>query len=146
MGELKGFCGEARKVIRLANEEARSLQRQTICLKDVTAGLVANWDSEGCKALKQLGLTQGALIHLLVGLTRTEVSSGTQPQPYDDEVLAMIRSAGEKAAQMGDSYIGTEHILLGILDQQNSVVTMFNQLGATLGKTEAIIFAIREQL
>src|SRR5699024_9126933 len=125
------FTDRARRVVVLAQDEARLLNHNYIGTEHILLGLIHEAEGAGAKALEALGLTVGAVR----GQVRDIIGEGDQARsghipctPRARRVLGL--SLGE-ALQLGHNYIGTEHILLGLLREgEGTAVKVLSRLKA----------------
>jgi ATP-dependent Clp protease ATP-binding subunit ClpC len=116
------FTGKARNVVVEAQEAARSLQHNYIGTEHVLLGLLSVPDGVGARALRQLGFT--------AELVRTDVEKiigpGKEPPkgghiPFTPRAKKVLELALREALQLDHNYIGTEHILLGLVREGDGV-------------------------
>jgi ATP-dependent Clp protease ATP-binding subunit ClpA len=116
------FTDRARRVLVLAQEEARLLGHPMIGSEHILLGLVDEKHGVAAKVLSQAGVD--------VQLAREEVdrqvghvahsASGTPP-PFTPRAKKALEYALRAALSMGHSYIGTEHLLLGVTEEEDTV-------------------------
>jgi ATP-dependent Clp protease ATP-binding subunit ClpA len=109
------FTDRARRVVILAQEEARMLDHGYIGTEHLLLGLIHEGKGVAAKALESLGLSLEAVrqqVEAITGRGQQEPAGHIPFTPRAKKVLDL--SLGE-AAQLGSDYIGTEHILLGLL-------------------------------
>jgi ATP-dependent Clp protease ATP-binding subunit ClpC len=136
------FTDRARRVVVWAQEEARTLKHDFIGPEHILLGLVREGQGVAAKALESLGISLGAVrerVEEAVPPGQYERPAGHIPfTPRAKKVLELSLS---ESKVLGHSYIGTEHILLGLLRQGDSVaVQVLGALGADLdGVRERVI-------
>jgi|SRR5215211_4399507 len=109
------FSGQARQVVVSAQEEARKLDHNYIGTEHLLLGLLAASDSVASASLTALGYTQDdvrAKLEAMVG--RGKASPGGHI-PFTPRAKKVLELSLREALQLKDNYIGTEHILLGLL-------------------------------
>jgi ATP-dependent Clp protease ATP-binding subunit ClpC len=125
------FTDRARSVLTLAQEEARLMNHGFIGTEHILLGLIREDEGVSGTALKNLGVSYGAArdkVEEVVGLSGAMPSGSPSFTPRAKKVLEF---ALREALQLGDSYIGTEHMLLGIVREGEGVATtVLNSLGA----------------
>jgi hypothetical protein len=115
------FTERARQVVVLAQEEARALEHNYIGTEHVLLGLVREEEGLAARALESLGITVErvrAQVVRIVG-SAEEVTSG--PIPFTPRARKVLELALREALSLGQNYIGTEHILLGLVRENEGV-------------------------
>ena len=123
--------GPARRVVELAQHEARRLDHNYVGTEHLLLGLLAEGDGVAAHALDALGVTADAIrarVEEMIGRGECR-PSGTVPfTPRSKKVLQL---AGKEAAAMGDDEVGTEHLLLALVDEGEGVAArILADLGA----------------
>ena len=108
------FTDRARRVVVLAQEEARLLNHNYIGTEHILLGLIHEGEGVAAKALESLGISLEAV---RPRWRRSSARAGparraTSPSPRAKKVLELSL---REALQLGHNYIGTEHILLGLI-------------------------------
>jgi len=118
------FTEKARRVLVLAQTEARTLGHDFIGTEHILLGLVGEGEGVGAKALMSLGLSLPAVRDRVVAV---KGSSGAAPakntgrQPFTPRAKKVLEFSLREALQLGHNYIGTEHILLGLVREDEGV-------------------------
>jgi ATP-dependent Clp protease ATP-binding subunit ClpC len=127
------FTERARRVLTLAQEEARQLNHSFIGTEHILLGLISEGDGVGAEALRSLGISFQAVrdqIQETIGTAGT-IASGSPP--FTPRAKKVLELALREALQLNHSYIGTEHILLGLVREGEGVAaTVLLGLGADL--------------
>lgn len=120
---------------KFAAQEATKLGSDYIGTEHLLIGIAHEGDSAGGKILNSLGITVGTLEELLSGSRNTSLSRRSElyVAPRTKRVLEM---AVEEANELGNSYVGTEHLLLAILHEGGLAVRILEQLGVTEDKLQ----------
>lgn len=120
---------------KFAAQEAAKLGSDYIGTEHLLIGIAHEGDSAGGKILNSLGITIGTLEELLSGSRNTSLSRRSElyVAPRTKRVLEM---AVEEANELGNSYVGTEHLLLAILHEGGLAVRILEQLGVTEDKLQ----------
>ncbi|WP_443658941.1 ATP-dependent Clp protease ATP-binding subunit [Dialister hominis] len=121
---------------KFAAQEAANLGSDYIGTEHLLIGIAHEGDSAGGKILNSLGITVGTLEELLSGSRNTSLfrRSELYVAPRTKRVLEM---AVEEANELGNSYVGTEHLLLAILHEGGGLaVRILEQLGVTEDKLQ----------
>jgi ATP-dependent Clp protease ATP-binding subunit ClpC len=133
--KLDRFTKRARRVLTLAQEEALRLNHNYIGTEHLLLGLVREENSVAVKVLKELGVEPGQVVR---AVERT-VGRGERT-PFGKPTLAprtkrVIELAVEEARMMGHHYIGTEHLLLGLVREGEGIaVNVLRGLGINLDR------------
>ena len=127
------FTDRARRVVVLAQEEARALNHKYIGTEHILLGLIREGEGVAAKALESMGISREAV--------RSEVEDiigkGSQPPsgyiPFTPRAKKVLELSLREALQLGHKYIGTEHILLGLIREGEGVAAqVLVKLGADL--------------
>jgi len=125
------FTDKARRVVVLAQEEARRLGHTYIGTEHILLGLLREHDGSAAQALDSLG------IGLQAARDRVEADAGRGPGqsghiPFTPEAKRTLELSLREALQLGQNYIGTEHILLGLVrDPGTRGARVLAELGGT---------------
>jgi ATP-dependent Clp protease ATP-binding subunit ClpA len=129
------FTDRARKVVVLAQEEARMLNHKTIGTEHILLGLIHEGEGVAAKALESLGISLEAVrqqVEEIIGLGQ-EAQSGHIP--FTPRAKKVLEFTLQEALQLGHNYIGTEHILLGLIREGEGVAAqVLVKLGADLSR------------
>jgi hypothetical protein len=116
------FSDRARNVMALANQEAQRFQHEYIGTEHLLLGLVKEGRGVGASVLKQLDVDLRRIRLEVEKLIRSGPEEGaTAKLPQTPRVKKVIEYAIEEARMLGHSYVGTEHLLLGLLREQDGV-------------------------
>ncbi|MFZ7633513.1 ATP-dependent protease ATP-binding subunit ClpC [Bacillus velezensis] len=128
------FTERAQKVLALAQEEALRLGHNNIGTEHILLGLVREGEGIAAKALQALGLGSDKIqkeVESLIGRGQ-EMS---QTIHYTPRAKKVIELSMDEARKLGHSYVGTEHILLGLIREGEGVAArVLNNLGVSLNK------------
>ncbi|PJM72754.1 ATP-dependent Clp protease ATP-binding subunit ClpC [Bifidobacterium primatium] len=117
------FTDRARRVIVLAQEEARALQHNYIGTEHLLLGLIREGEGNAAKALASKGVELDATrkqVEEMIGKGNAAPNGHIPFTPHAKQVLELSL---REALQLGHSYIGTEHILLGLIREGEGVGT-----------------------
>jgi len=131
------FTERAQKVLALALEEAVRLGHKDIGTEHVLLGLIREGEGIAAKALQSLGLGLDKIqseVEALIG--RGTEQSGTNYTPnYTPRAKKVIELSMDEARKLGHTYVGTEHILLGLIREGEGIAArIMNNLGVSLNK------------
>ncbi|MFD1850732.1 ATP-dependent protease ATP-binding subunit ClpC [Oceanobacillus bengalensis] len=128
------FTERAQKVLALSQEEAVRLGHNNIGTEHILLGLVREGEGIAAKALQSLGLEVSKIqeeVEKLIGV-------GKQPMQsihYTPRAKKVVELSQDEARKLGHSYVGTEHILLGLIREGEGVAArVLNNLGVSLNK------------
>ena len=136
------FTDRARRVIVLAQQEARMLSHNYIGTEHLLLGLLADGGGTAAQALESLGVTHDAAREQV----REMVGEGRRPQtqpghiPFTPPAKKVLELSLREALNLGDDHIGTEHLLLGLLAEAG------HDLGAHIVRLGASPRAVREKV
>ncbi len=117
------FTERARDVVVLAQQEARELKHNYIGTEHILLGLLREREGLAARALESLGVSfEGALEQLvrIVG-SGEEVTSGEIP--FTPRAKKILELALREALALGHNYVGTEHLLLGLVRENEGVAS-----------------------
>ncbi|MGJ9533741.1 ATP-dependent Clp protease ATP-binding subunit [Actinotignum sp. GS-2025b] len=127
------FTDRARRVIVLAQEEARNLKHNYLGTEHILLGLIREGEGVAAKALEALGVTLESVRTQVIDI----IGEGQEPPsghiPFTPRAKKVIEFAMREGLQMGHSYIGTEHLLLGLTREADGVAAqVLVKLGADM--------------
>src|SRR5271167_196193 len=129
------FTDRARRVLVLAQEEARLLNHSFIGTEHILLGLIHEGEGVAAKALEQLGVSLEAVrekVEETIGLSGT---APTGSPPFTPRAKKVLELSLREALQLGHNYIGTEHMLLGLVREGEGVAAqVLVNLGADLSR------------
>jgi ATP-dependent Clp protease ATP-binding subunit ClpC len=130
------FTDRARRVVVLAQEEARMLNHNYIGTEHILLGLIHEGEGVAAKALELLGISLEAVrqqVEEIIGQGQQAPSGHIAFTPRAKKVLELSL---REALQLGNNYIGTEHILLGLIREGDGVAAqVLVKFGADLART-----------
>ena len=136
------FTDKARKVLVLAQEEARNLEQPYVGTEHLLLGLIREDGGIAAQALKRLGVSYEQCYSHIKGLIEQETPVAAGHVPFTPRAKRVLEAALREALQMGRNYISTEHLLLGIVREGNGIAMQcLEQLGV---KPEAVREAVNE--
>ena len=131
------FTNRARHAVVLAQEEARRMQHNYIGTEHVLLGLLGEPEGLACRALAGLGMSLEAARNEVTAIVGTGSVAPSGHIPFTPRAKKTLELALREALQLGHNYIGTEHILLGLIREGEGVA-------AQVLKQHADLTAIRE--
>ena len=128
--KMERFTQRARRVLSLAQEEAERLQHGQISTEHLLLGLMREEGGVAGRVLRELGLDQRRVEELVVRLTDSGSRASTGALDLSPGTKKVLELAVDEARRMGHHYIGTEHLLLGLVRQQDGVaIDVLRRLG-----------------
>ncbi|GAB2568379.1 ATP-dependent protease ATP-binding subunit ClpC [Gracilibacillus alcaliphilus] len=128
------FTERAQKVLALSQEEAVRLGHNNIGTEHILLGLVSEGEGIAAKALQAIGLGADKIrneVEALIG----KGNQVSQTIHYTPRAKKVIELSMDEARKLGHSYVGTEHILLGLIREGEGVAArVLNNLGVSLNK------------
>ena len=129
------FTEKARRVVVFAQEEARMLNQNYIGTEHLLLGLIREEDGIAYKALTNLGINLVDVRLQVEDLIGKGVSTQVGHIPFTPRAKKVLELSLREALQLGHNYIGTEHILLGLIREGEGVAArVLLSLGADLEK------------
>ena len=114
------FTDRARRVIVLAQEEARALQHNYIGTEHLLLGLIREGEGVAAKALASKGVELDATRKQVEEMIGKGNAAPNGHIPFTPHAKQVLEFSLREALQLGHSYIGTEHILLGLIRLRES--------------------------
>ena len=127
------FTSQSRRVVVLAQEEARMLSHDYIGTEHLLLGLLHEGKGTAAQVLTAMDITLGAARDQVVASVGRGQEQPSGHIPFTPRAKKSLELSLREALQLGDGYIGTGHLLLGLIRQgNNTAVTMLGTLGADL--------------
>ncbi|WP_371177235.1 ATP-dependent Clp protease ATP-binding subunit [Buchananella felis] len=125
------FTDRARRVVVLSQDAARKLEHNYIGTEHLLLGLISEGEGVAAKALESHDVTQEAVREQVVELIGKSGEAPTNNLPFTQRVKSVFQLALREALQLGHNYIGTEHLLLGLLKEgEGTAIKVLSNLGA----------------
>jgi ATP-dependent Clp protease ATP-binding subunit ClpA len=125
------FTDQARRVVVLAQEEARLLGHGYIGTEHILLGLLAEGEGLAFQALASLGISMDAAREQVAEIIGEGTGQPSGHIPFTPRTKKVLELSLREAQRLGDSYIGTEHILLGLAREGEGVgAQVMDRLGA----------------
>src|SRR5262245_17450597 len=126
------FTNNARHAVVLAQEEARRMQHNYIGTEHVLLGLLGEPGGLACRALTGLGLSLEAARNEVTAIVGTGAASVSGHIPFTPRAKKILELSLREALQLHHNYIGTEHILLGLIGEGEGVAAQILKQHADL--------------
>ncbi|GAB3536841.1 ATP-dependent Clp protease ATP-binding subunit [Arthrobacter tecti] len=129
------FTDRARRVVVLAQEEARMLNHNYIGTEHILLGLIHEGEGVAAKALESLSISLGAVREQVQEIIGQGQQAPSGHIPFTPRAKKVLELSLREALQLGHNYIGTEHILLGLIREGEGVAAqVLVKLGADLNR------------
>lgn len=127
------FTDKARKVLVLAQDEARSLRQPYVGTEHILLGLIQEKDGLAAQALNRLNVKYDAVVKAIREVDTIDESADVSGHlNFTPRVKRVLENSLREAMQMGQSYISTEHLLLGIVREgEGTALDVLSRLGVS---------------
>ncbi len=127
------FTDKARKVLVLAQEEARGLHQPYVGTEHVLLALLKEEDGLAAQALERLGVHYEATVAAIRRIVTIDESTDVSEHlSFTPRVKRVLENSLREAMQMGQSYISTEHLLLGIIrENEGTAIEVLERMGVS---------------
>ena len=137
------FTDRARRVVVLAQEEARLLNHNYIGTEHILLGLLNEGEGIAAQALESLDIDLASVRDEVVKIIGQGQQSPSGHIPFTPRAKKVLELSLREALQLGHNYIGTEHILLGLIREGEGVAAqVLQQLGAELQKVRQTVIQL----
>ena len=138
------FTDRARRVVVLAQEESRLLNHNYIGTEHVLLGLLHEGEGVAARALEELGISLTEVRRRVDDIIGKGSSAPIEGHiPFTPRAKKVLELALREALQLGHNYIGTEHILLGLIREGQGVAAqVLVQMGADLKRVHGVVLAL----
>ena len=137
------FTDRARRVVVLAQDEARMLKHNYIGTEHILLGLLHEGEGVAAKALESLGVSLDAVraqVEEIIGQGQQAPSGHI---PFTPRAKKVLELSLRESLQLGHNYIGTEHILLGLIREGDGVAAqVLVKLGADLNRVRQQVIVL----
>ena len=129
------FTDRARRVVVLAQEEARMLNHNYIGTEHILLGLIHEGEGVAAKALESLGISLEGVRQQVEEIIGQGQQAPSGHIPFTPRAKKVLELSLRESLQLGHNYIGTEHILLGLIREGDGVAAqVLVKLGANLNR------------
>jgi hypothetical protein len=137
------FTHQARRVVVLAHEEARLLNHNWIGTEHLLLGLIKESEGVAAKALEELGVGLETIRGDVRAMLRPGKNALSGHIPFTPRAKKVLELSLREALQLGHNYIGTEHILLGLVREGQGVASqVLAKLGADAARTRQVVLQL----
>ncbi|MBW3664226.1 MAG: hypothetical protein KY469_14090 [Actinobacteria bacterium] len=141
------FTEQARRAVVLAQEEARRLHHDYIGTEHLLLGLIKVGDGAGATALTELGVSLTAVRHQVESIVGPGRHVPVGHVPFTPRAKKVLELSLREAQQLGEDFIGNEHVLLGLLREGEGLAALIlMKLGVDLERMrETVVRVLDEQ-
>ena len=137
------FTDRARRVVVLAQEEARLLNHNYIGTEHILLGLIHEGEGVAARALESMGISLESVRSQVVEIIGQGAQAPSGHIPFTPRAKKVLELSLREALQLGHNYIGTEHILLGLIREGEGVAAqVLQKLGAELHKVRQTVIQL----
>ena len=139
------FTERARRVVVLAQEEARRLNHNHIGTEHILLGLIHEGEGVAAASLESLGISLEAVRQQIEGIIGQGRAAPTGAIPYTPRAKKVLELSLREALQLGHNHIGTEHLLLGLIREgRGAAAQVLVRLGADLARVREQVIQMLE--
>jgi len=128
---MERFTTKARRVLSFAHQEAERSRNNIIGNEHLLLGLMDEESDVASRVLRELGMTSDRLREMVERITTISPDFDPNRVELALETQQVLEFAVEEARHLGHDYIGTEHILLGLVRVNSAAMEVFRKLGVT---------------
>jgi len=118
------FSNQARQAVNLAGDQARRQNRNYIDSGHLLLGLLAEGEGAAARTLESLGVTLAAARQQMEELVGVGYDAQTEGIKFTPRANQALKLAQKESSALGHSYVGTEHILFGLIRQDDGIATL----------------------
>src|SRR5512132_971088 len=131
MAGMERFTQRARRVLSLAHQEAERSRSNNIGTEHLLLGLMEEEGGVAGRVLRELGMTSDRVREVIRRVTTSSSSFDPNRVELAADTQQVLEHAVEEARRLGHHYIGTEHILLGLIRVDSTAMEVLRRLGVT---------------
>src|ERR1019366_4770778 len=137
------FTDRARRVLVLAQEEARLLEHGFMGTEHILLGLIHEGDGLAAEALESMDISLEAVREMVEEKVGPVGSGSSGSPPFTPRAKKVLELSLREALQLGHNYIGTEHMLLGLVREGEGVAAqVLIELGADLARVRQTVIQL----
>ena len=142
-GRLRRFTDRARRAVRLAQEEALLLRHGQVGTEHLLLGLLYEGEGVAARALESLGISLDEVRTRVEEIIRRGQDPPAGPIPFTPQAKKVLELSLREALALGHHYVGTEHLLLGLLGEGESMAAqVLARLGADHARVRERVLAV----
>jgi hypothetical protein len=146
IGMFQRFTDRARRAVYLATEEARLLRHGHVGTEHLLLGLVYEGEGLAAKALESLGLSLEEVRRQVIEITGHGHDTYAGRIPFTPQAKEAMELSLREALALGHNYIGTEHLLLGLLREEHGIAArLLTGLGTDHDRVREQVAALLNQ-
>jgi ATP-dependent Clp protease ATP-binding subunit ClpC len=131
MAGMERFTQRARRVLSLAHQEAERARQNSIGTEHLLLGLMDEEGGVAGRVLRELGMTPDRVRDVVARVSGTPVKFDPNRIELATDTQQVLEYAVDEARRLGHHYIGTEHILLGLVRVESTALEVLRRLGVT---------------
>ncbi|MEE0875329.1 MAG: ATP-dependent Clp protease ATP-binding subunit [Ruminococcus sp.] len=132
MFQFQGFTQKANTALNLALESAEKLGHSYVGTEHILLGLINEGSGVAAAALKTCGVTAQSVEEKIKSVSGVGAPTDLSPNDFTPRTKRVLQSALMLSSRMGQSYVGTEHLLLAVISESDSyAVSFLNELGVS---------------
>ena len=132
MFQFQGFTQKANSALNLALESAEKLGHSYVGTEHILLGLINEGSGVAAAALKNCGVTAQSVEEKIKSVSGVGAPTDLSPNDFTPRTKRVLQSALMLSSRMGQSYVGTEHLLLAVISESDSyAVSFLNELGVS---------------
>ncbi len=131
MAGMERFTQRARRVLSLAHQEAERARQSNIGTEHLLLGLMDEEGGVAGRVLRELGMTSDRVREIIERVVSAESRFNPDKIELASDTQQVLEYAVEEARRLGHHYIGTEHILLGLVRVEGTAMEVLRRLGVT---------------
>src|SRR5262245_10454028 len=131
------FTERVRKVLAMAREEAHGLTHEYVGTEHILLGLLSEGEGVACAVLQNFNIELDAVRSTILDVVKRGRAGPTKGPdlPYTSRAKKVLELAMSEARELDHSYVGTEHLLLGLLREEKGIAAqVLTDAGLTLAK------------
>ncbi|MDR1184958.1 MAG: ATP-dependent Clp protease ATP-binding subunit, partial [Coriobacteriales bacterium] len=137
------FTDKARNVLALAQEEARALKQPYVGTEHLLLGLLREKEGIAAQALGNLNITYDQVLEQVRGIIEVDPNAPSGHLSFTPRVKRVLEFALRETMQLGQNYISTEHLLLGIVREGNGLaIQALSQMGIDASMVKGAVIDI----
>lgn len=143
---LERFTDRARRVMVAAQEEARALGRDSVGTEHLLLALVRESEGAAARVLESLAAGPEAVRQRVLGAAGPGARASSGQLPFAPRAKEVLRLAVRESVQFGHRYIGTEHLLLGLLREgDGTAARVLASLGVSLDEARERVTQVLDE-